>query len=200
LVHRSERWKYRSDHDLGYPHGIPLPSGGTPLFIIAGSDGALWFTLNTSNKIGRITTAGAMIEFTVPTAGSGPYGITSGPDGAVWFTESTGKKIGRLSSGFLPSATHDLDGDGSSDVVWRNSAGNAAVWFMNGAQIVSANIATVPSAWSIVGQRDFNYDGDDDLLWRDSAGNTAIWFMNGASVSGTASLGTFHELVRRRHR
>ncbi len=47
-----------------------------------GQDGALWFTENSGNKIERITTAGVITEFPVPTSSSGPRGIVAGPDGA----------------------------------------------------------------------------------------------------------------------
>ena len=64
--------------------------------ITAGPDGALWFTEYSANRIGRITTAGVITEYTVPTASSKPYGIAVGPDGALWFTESNADKIGRI--------------------------------------------------------------------------------------------------------
>src|SRR4051812_45745561 len=57
--------------------------------IAKSSDGALWFTEFTENRIGRITTSGAVTEFPVPTPRSHPRWITGGPDGNVWFTEST---------------------------------------------------------------------------------------------------------------
>ena len=50
------------------------------------------------NKIGRITTAGVVTEYPVPTAGSYPGSITAGPDGALWFTEGAGNKIGRITT------------------------------------------------------------------------------------------------------
>jgi streptogramin lyase len=37
---------------------FPLPVGSLPSGITVGPDGALWFTENHANKIGRITTAG----------------------------------------------------------------------------------------------------------------------------------------------
>ena len=37
-------------------------------------------------KIGRITTAGVITEFAIPTANGEPLGIAAGPDGALWFT------------------------------------------------------------------------------------------------------------------
>ena len=68
--------------------------------ITSGPDGNLWFTEQTANKIGRITTAGVVTEYNVPTGGSGPYGITLGSDGNLWFTESSASvhKIGRITT------------------------------------------------------------------------------------------------------
>jgi virginiamycin B lyase len=67
-----------------------------PYTIVAGLDGAMWFTESNGNKIGRITLDGVITEFPVPTAGSGPYGICLGPDKNIWFTERFADKIGRL--------------------------------------------------------------------------------------------------------
>ena len=86
--------------------------------------------------------------------------------------------------------THDFNDDGMSDIAWRDSGGNTAMWLMNGATVASTGgLGAVPTTWSIVGQRDFNGDGKVDLLWRDTSGNTAMWFMNGATISSTGSLG-----------
>src|SRR5262245_46859305 len=105
-----------------------LPTTGfKPISITAGPDGALWFTeMNANNpttdlpssqppvfepttnhpilggKIGRISTAGTVTEFTIPTGADPngtPNGITTGPDGNLWFTErnsSDHSVIGRL--------------------------------------------------------------------------------------------------------
>ena len=89
----------------------------------------------------------------------------------------------------LGCASHDLNGDGKSDLVWRDTNGNIAVWLMNGMQIMSqAGIGSAPLTWAIVGQRDFDGDGKSDLLWRDTSGNNAIWFMSGTQVKGQATL------------
>jgi hypothetical protein len=69
----------------------------------------------------------------------------------------------------LRTNTHDFNGDGSSDIAWRDSLGDAAIWLMNGAAVLSpGGVGTVPNSWSIVGQRDFDGDGKSDLLWRDA--------------------------------
>src|SRR5262249_54677988 len=66
--------------------------------ITNGSDGKLWFGAAnaTLGQIGRMTTAGVVTFFTVPTFNPSPYGITAGPDSNIWFTDTTGNHIGRL--------------------------------------------------------------------------------------------------------
>jgi FG-GAP-like repeat len=88
------------------------------------------------------------------------------------------------------AGTHDFNGDGRSDIVWRDASGNTAIWLMNGATVLSSGgVGGVPATWSIVGQRDFDGDGKADLLWRDTSGNTSIWFMNGTQVASSAGIG-----------
>jgi virginiamycin B lyase len=77
---------------------FPLGSSTDPIAITAGPDGNLWFTKQGSNSIGRITTAGAITEFSIPTASSSPAGIAAGPDGNLWFTEEVGNIIGRITT------------------------------------------------------------------------------------------------------
>jgi hypothetical protein len=33
--------------------------------------------------------------------------------------------------------THDFNGDGKSDIVWRDTSGNVSIWLMNGATVSS---------------------------------------------------------------
>lgn len=81
----------------------PIPTASSvPIGIAKGSDGALWFTEQwyAANKIGRITTAGAVTEYPIPTAFSNAIDIAAGPDGALWFTENSGSadRIGRITT------------------------------------------------------------------------------------------------------
>ena len=85
--------------------------------------------------------------------------------------------------------SHDYNGDGKSDIAWRDSGGDLALWIMNGENVAqSAGIAAVSSNWQIVGQRDFDGDGKADILWRAGDGSLAIWFMNGTQVAGTSGV------------
>jgi uncharacterized repeat protein (TIGR01451 family) len=77
---------------------IPTPSS-FPFAITKGPDGNLWFAERDGQKIGRITPAGSMVEFTLPSAG--PHQsivIHSGSDGNLWFTEfdPAANKVGRI--------------------------------------------------------------------------------------------------------
>jgi virginiamycin B lyase len=76
----------------------PLPAGVVTSFITAGPDGALWFTAGDANRIGRITTAGVVTTYPIPTALGEPFAIATGSDGALWFTERSGNKIGRITT------------------------------------------------------------------------------------------------------
>jgi streptogramin lyase len=90
-----------------YP--IAEPSSTELTSITLGPDGNLWFTAvrgryfgSHSNSpgvglIGRITPAGAIAEFPLPSATvAWPASIKAGPDGNLWFTESPAPKIGRI--------------------------------------------------------------------------------------------------------
>jgi chitodextrinase len=89
-------------------------------------------------------------------------------------------------------ATGDVNGDGMSDILWRNAVtGQNAVWFMNGATLVSsADLATVADLnWKIAGKGDFDGDGNADILWRNGAtGQNQIWLMKGATLSAAVTV------------
>jgi probable HAF family extracellular repeat protein len=86
--------------------------------------------------------------------------------------------------------THDFNGDGKSDILWRNTNGDVAIWLMNGLQALSAaDIGNVPTSWSIVGTGDFNGDGKSDILWRNTNGDVAIWLMNGLQALSATDTG-----------
>jgi len=87
--------------------------------------------------------------------------------------------------------THDFIGSGWSDILFRDTAGDIAVWNMGpGGQIsATTSFGTVPTTYAIVGQRDFNGDGVADLLWRDNVGNLAIWIVSGSGSATGFGLG-----------
>jgi len=88
-------------------------------------------------------------------------------------------------------ASHDFNGDGHSDIFWRDTGGDLAVWLMNGATISqAAGLGTVPGSLAVIGQNDFNGDQRADILWRDTSGNVSMWFMNGVAVASASAVGS----------
>jgi len=62
-------------------------TGGTdPWTTAPGPDGNVWFTDRVGKKIGRITPAGTITEFSG--LSTNPIGIAAGPDGKMWFAEA----------------------------------------------------------------------------------------------------------------
>jgi hypothetical protein len=84
-------------------------------------------------------------------------------------------------------AKQDFNGDGQSDVVWRNRANGANALWLAGSSSNQQAISTVSSQdWKIAGGGDFDGDGRADLLWRNSrTGANAIW-KGGSSASQIA--------------
>jgi streptogramin lyase len=60
-----------------------------------GGSSEIWFTEFAAGKIAKISSAGVITEYPIPTPGSAPVGI-SGATGSIWFTESATNKIGHL--------------------------------------------------------------------------------------------------------
>jgi virginiamycin B lyase len=81
---------------------LPRPNSG-PGDITAGADGNMWFvelagTIDArkpdGNRVGRITMAGEITEFPIPSQTGSPINVAVGPDRNVWFTK--GSLVGRV--------------------------------------------------------------------------------------------------------
>jgi hypothetical protein len=86
-----------------------------------------------------------------------------------------------------------FDWDSHPDVLWRNTVGGNAMWYMEAGGRLVKGWAGVPSAgtsWQVGGVGDFDADGVPDIFWRHTGGSNAIWYMdvNGTSVKGWASV------------
>ncbi len=121
----------------------------------------------------------------------------------VWQVDGasiSGGVVSIASQGLLPgvdtswfvAGIGDFNGDGKSDILWRNASGANYVWHLNGASI-SGGVLTIVSqgllpsvdtSWSVVGIGDFNGDGKSDILWRRTDGTNYVWHVNGAVIAG----------------
>jgi hypothetical protein len=87
----------------------------------------------------------------------------------------------------------DFNGDGNSDVLWRqDGSGQVYVWEMNGQQVQAEGAvahAPVTSDWHVESVNDFNGDGNSDVLWRqDGSGQVYVWQMNGQQVQAEGAV------------
>jgi virginiamycin B lyase len=97
MVYREQQQQDRKDDDCRRCHGIRITHFRRRLRESLRDRMVRSGLLRNRYRIGRITTSGAISEFT-PTAFSGPSDIVTGPDGALWFTEVNSGKIGRITT------------------------------------------------------------------------------------------------------
>jgi hypothetical protein len=76
--------------------------------------------------------------------------------------------------------TGDFNGDGLSDLLWRNIDGSLSNWlgradggFVNNDAITYTN--GIPTSWHVADTGDYNGDGRSDILWRNDDGGLTTW-------------------------
>ena len=147
----------------------------------------MWFTNNVGASIGRITTAGAVTNFTDPTI-SFPHEIAAGSDGALWFTNYGNDSIGRITTA---GAVTNYTGPGVNGPQDITAGPDGALWFTNFAggsvgRITTAGVLTdykksgVKKPWGIV-------DGPDGAVWFANSGGASI-----DRISTTGTITTYH--------
>jgi hypothetical protein len=101
----------------------------------------------------------------------------------------------------------DFNGDGKSDVLWRNmnatspDAGKLYIWMMDGSNVIGGTGYTASQAdlgWRVDGVGDLNGDGKDDIVWRKTGagvdqGAVFLWTMNGTNLTGARYLDPISE-------
>ena len=88
----------------------------------------------------------------------------------------------------------DFDGNGSSDILFKDSSNNVGIWLLETndqtIKILSTSVlGAVPAGWNVALTGDFNGVGKADVLWMDGSGNVGAWAMNGTAISAVVSFG-----------
>ena len=151
---------------------ITTPNSG-PVDIVAGHDGALWFSEYNVDQIGRMTLDGTNTNEYSTAPGSGPYGMTLASDGNVWFAEYNTGQIANIST---LGAVTQLGATATQNPAFITSAGNA-VWFTEFNNGGAGRIGTMMTSGGSVTEYD-----DGSGPWGITAANGQLWFAE--SVSG----------------
>ncbi|KJU82724.1 secreted protein containing DUF1566 [Candidatus Magnetobacterium bavaricum] len=81
---------------------------------------------------------------------------------------------------------YDFDGDGYSDVLWRNTTtGDVFIWLMKGTNITGGDyvVKGITEKWGIKGVADFNGDGKSDIIWQHKdEGDVYMYIMDGTKI------------------
>jgi hypothetical protein len=116
--------------------------------------------------------------------------------GLSWWTMQanaiTGTNYFNVAPEWSVRVVADLDGDGKSDLVWRNSVnGGTYFWKLDGlAPVAFTDLGILnPAQWTLAGSGDLNGNGKSDLVWRGSDGTVYVWLMNGGTIASQGSVG-----------
>ena len=188
--------------------GDDIISGGANADVVTGGAGSdvfrdSGFNLNGDTIVDfslgdRIQVTGANIDtFTYSQAG----GVLTFSGGSLTLSSvPVDRIVARAAEGAVELVVHDAEndfnGDGRSDILWRNDAGQFQQWQaqLNGGFVSNPNASgSAPTNWFIAATGDYNGDGRDDIVWRSSAGDFQEWlgqtnggFVGNPNASGTA--------------
>jgi hypothetical protein len=84
-----------------------------------------------------------------------------------------------------------MDGDGKSDVLWRNrTTGANVIWKSADSRTQQVIARVADAAWTVAGLADFDGSGQFDILWRNtSTGANQIW-MSAGSMQAAINVST----------
>jgi hypothetical protein len=167
------------------------PNNGTEVFFspepgVTGPASSLQFNNNTGggDLADWISTATSDPNYTDP-FGAGDFNGSVGTETSALSPTDIGlmNALGWTiaSGGGSTPSTNVASAASASNILWRNSNGDVALWNSNGAGgFTGQDLGVVPSSWQIEGTGDFNGKAEDGILWRNSNGDVALWNSNGA--------------------
>jgi virginiamycin B lyase len=130
-------------------------AGARPHDSLATRDGALWYTGQMNNVLGRVDPkTGQVKEYPLKTAGSGPHGLMEDRDGNIWYTGNNGGVIGKLDPKTSAVTEHKMPQAGmdphtlvfdASGILWFTSQNSNHVGRLD-PKTGEIKLATMPTA------------------------------------------------------
>jgi hypothetical protein len=153
---------------------LPAPVVGVPYrqtIATMGATGALTFSISAGALPAGLSLNSATGEISGTPTAAGAYSFTvQATAGGITATQAySGTVLSARSSA-------DFNGDGLSDLIWRNTNGDAGIWLTtSGGSYMPVDFGVVDNSWTIQAAGDFNGDGKADLLWRNTNGALGEW-------------------------
>jgi virginiamycin B lyase len=164
-----------------------LPTANsTPIDLVKGPDGAIWFTEQYGPRIGRVTTSGAFTEYKVLGSAQNPsyaqpWAIAVGADGNIWFTDLA--TFDEAIDSITPTGTitrHSVKIPYNNRSLYKMVSGpDNNLWLVDGSQnaIVRYTLAGVETDFAIPtgGSETQNLTaGPDNAIWFSEYGGSKI--------------------------
>jgi hypothetical protein len=78
----------------------------------------------------------------------------------------------------------DVDGNGTTDLIWTNAAGTQLTWWtMQGFAVTGQKSQAIPAGASLAGIGDYDGDGIADILWRGANNRLVDWQGTGSGFA-----------------
>jgi peptidyl-Asp metalloendopeptidase len=139
----------------------------------AGADAGNFYTIMAILRSGR-TGYRVFSSPRVTMCGGFPCGVAEVADAARAIAQTIPIVASFRASTFR--VAHDFNGDGRSDILWRNGSSGANVIWESADSESTRAVSPVAGAWIVAGTADFSGDGRTDVLWRNATtGANVIW-------------------------
>jgi virginiamycin B lyase len=154
---------------------------------VTNANGTLWLTLRGTNAVARLTTAGGVTSFPLPTANAGAEALTIGPDNNVWFTEQAASRIGRVTPDGVITEFPTPTPNSQPTAITLDLNGN--LWFTEGAapaRIARATTAGVITEFPVPGGEALDlHRGPDNNLWYTAPNTNHVGRLDPATQTAT---------------